>query len=219
MLSKVLTYSTKAKSYYSNLYSGALVNVSNSVLKKSDIDFLRSERKHYDVREGEKKIVSVFLGRVTKGKNLEVLCEQFAANVIPGKLIVIGDGDLLIKLMLQYGQNNNIDFVGRKRKQDAWEYMLGADIFILPGLGGLAIQEALACGLYVICNYGDGTEEDLIKNRLNGIVLNNFTAQSLKNEMEYFINNNSSERFSYNSILLDHFTIERYSDRLLEALK
>jgi glycosyltransferase involved in cell wall biosynthesis len=38
-----------------------------------------------------------------------------------------------------------------------------ADLFVLPGSGGLAIQEAMAHGLPVIVGRGDGTQDDLVR--------------------------------------------------------
>ena len=38
-----------------------------------------------------------------------------------------------------------------------------ADIFVLPGTGGLALQEAMSYGLPVIAAQGDGTQEDLVR--------------------------------------------------------
>jgi glycosyltransferase involved in cell wall biosynthesis len=38
-----------------------------------------------------------------------------------------------------------------------------ADLFVLPGTGGLAIQEAMSYGLPVIVAQGDGTQDDLVR--------------------------------------------------------
>jgi glycosyltransferase involved in cell wall biosynthesis len=36
-------------------------------------------------------------------------------------------------------------------------------LFVLPGTGGLAVQEAMSYGLPVIMGQGDGTNEDLVR--------------------------------------------------------
>jgi glycosyltransferase involved in cell wall biosynthesis len=36
------------------------------------------------------------------------------------------------------------------------------DLFVLPGTGGLAVQQAMSHGLPVIVARGDGTQEDLV---------------------------------------------------------
>ena len=38
-----------------------------------------------------------------------------------------------------------------------------ADLFVLPGTGGLAVQEAMVYGLPVVVAEGDGTQEDLVR--------------------------------------------------------
>lgn len=38
-----------------------------------------------------------------------------------------------------------------------------ADLFVLPGPGGLAVQEAMSHGLPVIVGQGDGTQDDLVR--------------------------------------------------------
>jgi glycosyltransferase involved in cell wall biosynthesis len=42
-------------------------------------------------------------------------------------------------------------------------YFAAADLFVLPGTGGLAIQEAMAFALPVIVAEGDGTQNDLVR--------------------------------------------------------
>ena len=43
-----------------------------------------------------------------------------------------------------------------------------ADVFVLPGLGGLAICEAMRAGLPVICSRADGTEHDFVVDGVTG---------------------------------------------------
>ena len=38
-----------------------------------------------------------------------------------------------------------------------------ADLFVLPGTGGLAIQQAMSFGLPIIAAESDGTQEDLVR--------------------------------------------------------
>ena len=42
-------------------------------------------------------------------------------------------------------------------------HFAGADLFVLPGTGGLAVQEAMSYALPVIVAKGDGTQEDLVR--------------------------------------------------------
>ncbi|HLE92207.1 MAG TPA: glycosyltransferase, partial [Anaerolineales bacterium] len=37
------------------------------------------------------------------------------------------------------------------------------DLFVLPGTGGLAVQQAMSYGLPVVVAQGDGTQDDLVR--------------------------------------------------------
>jgi glycosyltransferase involved in cell wall biosynthesis len=55
------------------------------------------------------------------------------------------------------------EFPGDQRGADLQPYFAAADLFALPGTGGLAVQEAMAAGLPVIVAEGDGTQDDLVR--------------------------------------------------------
>jgi glycosyltransferase involved in cell wall biosynthesis len=50
-------------------------------------------------------------------------------------------------------------------------YFQAADVFVMPGLGGLALHQAMVNGLPVICAPADGTELDLVEPGRNGFVV------------------------------------------------
>jgi glycosyltransferase involved in cell wall biosynthesis len=53
-------------------------------------------------------------------------------------------------------------FWGEKHAAALAPLLEQADVFVLPGSGGLAVQEAMAHGLPVIVAAGDGTQVDLV---------------------------------------------------------
>ena len=55
------------------------------------------------------------------------------------------------------------EFVGAKHGAELEPYFTQADLFVLPGTGGLAIQQAMAHGLPVVVARGDGTQDDLVR--------------------------------------------------------
>jgi glycosyltransferase involved in cell wall biosynthesis len=55
------------------------------------------------------------------------------------------------------------EFVGAKHGAETHPYFAAADLFVLPGTGGLAVQEAMSHGLPVIVAKGDGTQDDLVR--------------------------------------------------------
>ena len=55
------------------------------------------------------------------------------------------------------------EFIGAKLGAELDPYFAQADLFILPGTGGLAVQQAMSHGLPVLVAKGDGTQDDLVR--------------------------------------------------------
>lgn len=80
------------------------------------------------------------------------------------RLVIVGDGPERDKLQaLAKEVYPAAEFVGAKHGAELTPYFAQADLFVLPGTGGLAVQEAMAHGLPVIVAKGDGTQDDLVR--------------------------------------------------------
>ena len=55
------------------------------------------------------------------------------------------------------------EFPGARHGAELAAYFSAADLFVLPGTGGLAVQEAMSYGLPVIMGQGDGTNDQLVR--------------------------------------------------------
>ncbi len=115
----------------------------------------------------EGKRVLLFVGALTAAKKIDRLLHAFA-RIVPElpetRLLMVGDGPdraRLEELAGTLGIAERCHFAGQIIEGVSDYYEL-ADLFILPGLGGLAVSEALAHGLPVICSRGDGCEVDLV---------------------------------------------------------
>jgi glycosyltransferase involved in cell wall biosynthesis len=76
----------------------------------------------------------------------------------------VGDGPGRAKLeSLAKEVYPSVEFIGTKHGAELTPYFAEADLFVLPGTGGLAVQEAMAHGLPVIVAKGDGTQDDLVR--------------------------------------------------------
>ena len=99
------------------------------------------------------------------------------------RLIIVGDGPAKEQAKVQAAQDfPSAEFVGAKHGSELTDYYAQADLFVLPGTGGLAIQQAMANGLPVIVAQGDGTQDDLVRPR-NGWLLPPNDLESLTNEL------------------------------------
>lgn len=108
----------------------------------------------------------LFVGRLQARKRLDILFHACAAlpEFIRPRLVIVGDGparsEFLAMAESLYPQT---EFVGGKYGHEVEEYFQAADLFALPGTGGLAVQQAMAYGLPVIVAKGDGTQDDLVR--------------------------------------------------------
>ena len=92
---------------------------------------------------------------------------------------------------------------------------------MLPGLGGLAISEAMCYGMPIISSIGDGCEVDLVGPQ-NGIIDKEITEDSLVEHIEYFINNKKNiVEFGAESkrIVSEVYTINNYLNQIINAIK
>lgn len=110
--------------------------------------------------------VVLFVGRIQARKRIPSLlkaCSQLPEQLQP-RLVIIGDGPELDNVKeharIIYPE---AEFPGAKHGAELAAYFSEADLFVLPGTGGLAVQEAMSYGLPVIVAQGDGTQNDLVR--------------------------------------------------------
>lgn len=108
----------------------------------------------------------LFVGRLQARKNIENLikaCADLKTSIRPD-LVIVGDGpskESLSDLASQiYPQTI---FTGALYGELLADQFRRADLFVLPGTGGLAIQQAMSYGLPVIAAEADGTQQDLVR--------------------------------------------------------
>ena len=106
----------------------------------------------------------LFVGRLQVRKRVDSLLHACAALTPKPRLVIVGDGperEVLQSLAKEIYPR--AEFVGAKHGEELMPYFSEADLFVLPGTGGLAIQEAMSHGLPVIVAQGDGTQDDLVR--------------------------------------------------------
>jgi glycosyltransferase involved in cell wall biosynthesis len=108
----------------------------------------------------------LFVGRLQPRKRVDLLLQACTALPIElqPRLIIVGDGPARDELEnLAQRIYPQAEFVGAKYGAELEAYFAKADLFVLPGTGGLAIQQAMAHGLPVVVARGDGTQDDLVR--------------------------------------------------------
>lgn len=110
--------------------------------------------------------VVLYVGRLQARKRVDLLIRACAS--MPGPLQpllwIVGDGPERAALQsLAQVAYPQAEFFGARHGAELTPYFTRADVFVLPGTGGLAVQEAMSYGLPVIVAEGDGTQADLVQ--------------------------------------------------------
>lgn len=155
-----------------------------------DTDFYRPPNK----KTPNKKPVILSVGRLVERKGFDLLinaCSSFSVAVQ-----IVGEGPEKANLAaLAKKLKVDLKLLGIKNKNELQKTYQQADIFVLAskneGMSN-ALLEAMASGLPCIVSDTGGSAE-LVENNINGFVLRENTAEEVKSQIEYLLNN-SQER-------------------------
>jgi len=135
------------------------------------------------------------LGRLVKWKRVDLLIEAVAKLSTKHEdieLHIIGEGPEeknLKKLARHLAPEHTIKFMGSIYDPEALaREIMASAIYVLAGMGGLSINEAMAYGLPVICSRCDGTERDLLSDGVNGFFFQEGNAPDLESKIELLLN-------------------------------
>ena len=170
--------------------------------------------------------VLLFVGALEPNKRLNIFIEALRILTEKGYKVdglIIGSGtaesyyrDSADKLGLK-----NCQFLG-KIVNGVNIYFQIADIFVLPGRGGLAINQALINGLPVICNTpADGTELDMIENGKTGFLIKSMDTPNLVHALEKMIENRRHLEMGRNArdVIDKRYNIAAMLDVICQVMK
>jgi glycosyltransferase involved in cell wall biosynthesis len=157
----LLTYSQRGASEYQELgYPAERIFVAPNAVAPRPQHILRERPPFFKERAS-----ILFVGRLQRRKRLDLLllaCASLPQEMRP-HLVIVGDGPERRELEGLAGEvYPSAEFAGAKHGADLAPLFAEADLFVLPGSGGLAVQEAMSHALPVIVAEGDGTQDDLI---------------------------------------------------------
>jgi glycosyltransferase involved in cell wall biosynthesis len=176
--SAVLGYSSYACRYFERKYkidSKKTYVACNSLLKeKVDSSINKLNENRYRIRR-ELKIendspVLLYVGAVVKEKKPDFffhIYKKIEEKIPNVHAILVGGGNYLDNIKILSQKSNSFHVVGPVN-DNVESYFLESDVYIMPGLGGLGLQQAMMCSKPVISSVADGTELDLIIDGLNG---------------------------------------------------
>ncbi|MPM41455.1 D-inositol-3-phosphate glycosyltransferase [bioreactor metagenome] len=128
----------------------------------------------------------LYVGRLQQRKRLDVLIQACALlpESLQPRLMLVGDGPVRAELeALAARVYPSAEFAGAHHGQELEPFYAAADLFVLPGTGGLAVQQAMAHSLPVLVGEADGTQSELVRPE-NGWILNDMTPAHLAAALE-----------------------------------
>lgn len=163
----------------------------------------------------------LFVGRLQARKRIDLLLRACARLGSKPRLLIVGDGperEALESLAREvYPQ---AEFPGARHGEELKSCFAQANLFVLPGTGGLAVQEAMSHGLPVIVAQGDGTQDDLVRPG-NGWQVPPGDFEALRSTMEEALSDAARLRQmgeeSYR-IVKEEINIERMVEVFVQAL-
>lgn len=167
------------------------------------------------------RVTILFVGRLQERKRIDSLIRACAEIKLNLRLIIVGDGPEKESLQtLAKEIYPSTEFVGAKHGLELKPYFEKADLFVLPGTGGLAVQEAMSYGLPVIVAKGDGTQDDLVREK-NGwqIEPENYDAlvSTMKNALSDVKRLREMGKESFR-IVSEEINIEKMAEKFIQAL-
>lgn len=162
-------YNSQSKLYFKSLgVSENKVVILNNTIDTRKIQMIRSgyqfslPSEFYD-KKTKDFIFLIFVGALVKSKNIEDLAELMKMLGDKYFLIIAGEATPEYKSELDksFSGTNHV-FLGYRKLEQLLPYYVMSSFSVLPGLGGLSINQSMAYGVPVICKSADGTEKDLI---------------------------------------------------------
>jgi len=136
----------------------------------------------------------VHIGRLVKWKKTHQLIDAIAIlkHDFPEiELIIIGKGkeeNNLQQQAKQQGIEKHVRFLGGIYDNETLgRYLNVSSVYVLAGMGGLSINQAMAFGKPVVCSTADGTETRLVKDGYNGFYFKDDDVQDLAQKIKILL--------------------------------
>ena len=150
----------------------------------------------------------IHVGRLVKWKRVDMLiqCTKDLLGTFPDmELVVVGFGpeeDALKSLAEHCGVSGHVRFVGGVYDSvTLGHYLHSSSVYVLGGMGGLSINDAMCFAKPVICSVADGTERRLVREGYNGYYFENGNQESLNSAVsKLFSEPDKMKEFGGNSL-------------------
>lgn len=152
-------------------------------------------------KDKEKRLL--YVGNITKGKNILFLLKimkNINKNKNNVKLYIVGSGPQnYVNKCKKYISNNKLEgvvnLVGKVEQKNISKYYEQSDLFIFPStreIYGMVMMEAMLFGVPVMTTLHGGSST-VIKNNINGYVINNYDVDEWTKKIIEYLENDSVE--------------------------
>jgi glycosyltransferase involved in cell wall biosynthesis len=147
---------------------------------------------------GLRGVTFMYAGRLFPGKGVNYLVDAFAVLQRRAdeeiSLLLAGDGpdERALRERCSREGVRNVIFAGFHQRDFLPRLYACADVFVFPTLGdpfGLVVEEAMACGLPVICTATAGEIRDRVEDGVNGFIVPPANSAELLDRMELLTRN------------------------------
>jgi glycosyltransferase involved in cell wall biosynthesis len=169
---------------------------------------------------GKRRIV-LYVGAVLEEKKLGHIVEAMTKlDRDDTVLLIVGDGPYLPELRRIAAGRRDVVFAGQVL-DGVGAYFDAAEVYVLPGTGGLGINEAMAHSLPIISGYADGSADDLVVDGVNGFRLREDTVKELQDRIARILDDPAMAAGmgeKSREWITGKYSFQRFLDRVEEAL-
>jgi glycosyltransferase involved in cell wall biosynthesis len=175
----------------------------------------------------KKKTRILYVGRLTKLKGVDLLIRAYkeVKKKYPNiELCLVGDGSDEDEFKKLAEGTDDISFEGYKQYDQLLPYYLDSDLFVLPTLKdvwGLVVNEAMMCGMPILCSQYAGCCQDLIKEGENGLIVDPENLEELSQGICQLLSKDGNlSRFGKRSLeIIKDFSTERTTEGFVRAIE
>lgn len=215
------SYGKKLFSKYirSSKNSIVLVNIPN--IDQTSQRFLNFNKDHNV--EVNKKIILIYVGSFEPDKNNDSLIAAAVECKDICEAFFIGQGSQQPFFKDKYKDYDNLHFLGKLDQLSQDYYYQKANLFILPGRGGMVISESIARGVPVLLFQADGVEYDLVpKNDYPELYLSSDNKEEIINKIKFFHSNKkylTNAGAALQSRLVENFSLNHNVDKFMAFIE
>jgi glycosyltransferase involved in cell wall biosynthesis len=169
------------------------------------------------------------LGRLVRWKRVDLLIEavsQLSEKHENIEMYVIGEGpeeENLRSLAKRLIPEGHAVFLGSiYDPEELGRQIMYSGMYVLAGMGGLSINEAMAFGKPVICSQADGTEKDLVTDGVNGLFFSQGDATDLASKIDRLLTDPETLRRMGEeslSVIRDRINLDSVAKRYMDCFR